>query len=547
MPFCRIEDFQRIDDFTIHRLGISASLLMENAGNEMGRIIYEEAQGRPVLMVCGRGNNGGDALTAARWIKKNYADYPLRIAVEGTKSSRRSDLFNEKFSLLKHFHREICFVPGVSRRFIRHIKEAGCIVDGLFGTGLNRPVSGECADILSICSSACHAKKIALDIPSGLAHHGDGAVFHADLTLTVHMLKDLFLYPWYAAFTGDIRIIPIDFPKKITVPYIRQIFDIPAVETSSSPQSEKKKLNKRIKKNSFINKLSFGRSVVIAGSQKYRGAVLLSLRGTLSAGSRYCSVLSPIPLDAASFPQVLYLDGIKTPALGMLHFRQYETELAAMRWILFGPGVDRRPETTEFLEALLLRIGKKNEQGAARPCIIIDADGLYHLRLLMQQVKTAAVLRKLTVCITPHTGEFSQFSGITIPELKRFFFAELQRYSRQYSLRIILKDAFIFYASGGSIARFPYTNEYLAKAGSGDILAGMLLGMLPEAAHNAEFSSENPFCGGSPPDYDRIDYGILQVLQYWVQHAAHIRNTARGNESITRLLGPEGTAIHCRT
>ena len=145
--------------------------------------------------------------------------------------------------------------------------------------------------------------------------------------------------------------------------------------------------------------------------------------------------------------------------------------------------------------------------------ILIDADGLYHLKQILRQKSTLQGLKQNQVIITPHTGEFCRLMDYESADLKRNFFSLVARAYKQYRFRIILKDAFTFYYNG-SFYYFPYANRYLARAGSGDILSGILLSTMAKSA----------------------DQGLLAGLWRYIHTARKIRNRYGPDAAITRML-----------
>ena len=452
--FAPIKAFAKMDEETI-AAGLPADLLMENAGNAMGTAILSEFSGDYHFHVfCGKGNNGGDGLVVARFLAKHGREVTLYFL--GKPSQKRSKCWQEKHTLLSHFQpKEIWEAEKNILRVKRHIRRKikNVVVDGLFGTGLSKPLAGAEGKLISFLNAE-NVVKVALDLPSGLQQAlNGGSLFKADLTLTVQMYKDLFLYPWYAKFAGRIKPVSIDFLPKIVAKYRRSI------EVFGN--------YKKPDKTRYDHKYTRGRSLILAGSKKYPGAAELASAAANQSGASYLQVLLPggntRPHALAS--EVISFDPDRHDFFTLDLFDKHKEEIANAKQLLFGPGVERHVETTEFLRLCLETRRKK---------IIIDADGLWHARALGDGFIRLA--SKHEMVLTPHLGEFANLMGLPSENVKKDLWACLDRAREKYHCAILLKDAFLYLWSAGGERYFPRPNRYLSKAGSGDILAGMLLG-----------------------------------------------------------------------
>ena len=449
----RVDDFMQMDLETTKAKGIPASLLMENAGNEMGRLLLdrEKISDRPVAILSGKGHNGGDGLVLARYLAKHGV--PVTIYLYGGKRDNRSSLFMEKLKLLDHFPVEVFFFRE-AREVSGRIRHFPFVVDSLLGTGLNRPLVPPFSTLIDKVN-LLPCRRIALDIPSGLTvlHQGSTA-FRAHLTATVQMTKEIFLYSWYRPYLGDVVSVPIDFPPSVWKKYTRTIH---RVDEEIPPD-----------KGWYENKFHRGRSLACTGSSRYPGAAFLTVQGALQNGASYLQVMSPVPIPPSFYPESIRLPNPEKDVIDPLCFDRHQEVFFKSRNILFGSGVGRSEETTEFLIRLLTLKDKR---------FIIDADGLWHLKRVSTSRSFLKWSRSNEVLLTPHLGEFSDWVGHPAKAIKGDFFSFLDECRRRMNVSLLVKDAWS-YLWGKQKYYFPYPSDYLSKAGSGDVLAGTILGHL---------------------------------------------------------------------
>ncbi|MBL8994219.1 MAG: NAD(P)H-hydrate epimerase, partial [Spirochaetia bacterium] len=433
LGFLNPEAAQKLDAEAI-RSGIPSSLLMENAGNAMGEIILRkcrEANLRKILILAGTGNNGGDGLVIARFLTKN--GLAPEVFLVNALRRKHKGLFLEKLGLLKKILEKDFFSKVREARKLtpplkKKILETEVLVDALFGTGLSRPLGEPFKKIISAANES-KAFRFSVDTPSGLDFLlRGGAVFRADETLSVQTSKETFLAPWFAEYTGRVWLVPIDYPASLVRKHIAEVNEI------VSPFPEKS--------GDFGNKFSGGRQILCAGSARYPGAALLAARSALAHGASYLYLVSPSKPDIAKVPQLIPISGRRSQVLAPEDLEAHRSVFEKSQHILFGPGVDRLPETQKFLENLLSLRGKN---------ILIDADGLFHLgNLIRQKHPNLRLLKQNHVILTPHLGEFAELlsaSGICQDpvELRENLFSCLRLFCSKYVLHVFLKDAFSYY------------------------------------------------------------------------------------------------------
>ncbi|MGN0805730.1 MAG: NAD(P)H-hydrate dehydratase [Candidatus Coproplasma sp.] len=402
--------------------GVSGKELMFRAGKA---VAYEAAcavkrlNAESVLIVCGTGNNGGDGYVAARLLISQGV--PVKVyAAEGALSS---DCLREKQAYAGEYAADI---------------GGDIIVDCLFGTGLNRTVCGEYARIINGINAA-KAYVISVDIPSGL--NGDnglklGCAVKADKTVAI-------AYPKVGLYLND----GIDCSGEIIIKDIGINCDTPDAEIAEE-EDIKKFFPKRL---SNTHKGSYGSACVIAGSSWYLGASALAVSSALRTGCGYLYAVVPEeikPSLAALYPQCIYCD------------KPYLNADA----IAVGMGLGCSEKTYALVCDLLN--GYKGK-------LIIDADGLNSLAKygLQPLLNTCA-----QVLLTPHIGEMSRLCGMTADEVIADPVGIARRFAEEYSLTVHLKSASCITCDKDGSVITRRGNTALAKAGSGDMLAGLICG-----------------------------------------------------------------------
>lgn len=474
IPYLTVSDSVAIDRTTIQKTSINGDILMENAGQEMGRLIRKTfPQEKEFFILCGIGNNGGDGLVVARHLAK-YKLRPL-VGIWGNEKSNSSDLFALNLRRLKDF--KVAVHYGQEWNHFSHFKKTPVWIDALFGTGLNR-VLDEQARFLIEKINTLKVKRVALDIPSGLpTFWREKTVFKADVTLTVGSLKDIFLYPWFQEFVGEVQIVPVDFPNRFIQEKAKHLTLPISVEADKSEVSHKS---------------TFGKSLIIAGSCEYPGAAILSAKAALINGSSYLFLASPRQY-LPTIPETIPLDWGKHDYLEGSHFSLWSSCIEQCRHILLGPGLGRHKKTAEFFEYLFSVKGKN---------IILDADALWHITSYLSKNNWKNFAKNNSVILTPHLQEFANLWSKPINEIKKNFFNYLEK-TKMWKCQVLVKDAYLFYWNHTKSYYFPFPNRYLAKAGSGDILAGFILG---------GFSHHNAF-----------ETATVQAILKYIQKAKHMR------------------------
>ncbi len=412
------------DEFTI-KSGVPSGVLMRRAGQAIAEEVIAVADKigtRDVLVVCGTGNNGGDGYVCAQMLgERGY-----NVKVYAAKGNLSVDCNREK-SAYKY-------------AYSSHIAGA-IIVDCLFGTGLNRNIEGENAEIIKAINSS-GGFVISADIPSGI--NGDnglvfGCAVKADLTVAIQEYK-------FGHFLGD----GIDFCGRVIKKDIGIISPEKEYAKLYCPQDIAKFYPER-RRNS--HKGTYGTANLIVGSEKYIGAAALALNAALRSGCGYVKLTSESAVKSAlapRLPQVIYTD---------------EPDLSANA-VAVGSGCGNGENLYNLIVKLL---------NGYSGTLVIDADGL---NALSKYGKEVLKNKKCRVLITPHVKEFSRLSGLSVEEIYNNAVNAAKNFSYEYNVTVLLKGAASVIAEDGRVAINVRGNTALAKAGSGDMLTGLICGTI---------------------------------------------------------------------
>lgn len=439
-------EMQEIDSYSIDRIGIPATVLMERAALHIVELIEElnPAKGRILIAVEG-GNNGGDGLAAARILLER--GYPVDIYYIADIPTYSSQFYLQQNILQRmgvHIHK---MIPN---------KEYSVIVDGIFGIGLSRKIEGAQKRAIVLLNQM-NAVKVAIDIPSGIdATTGEvlGVAFRADYTVTFSLRKIGMFYGDGSSYCGKIICREIGFPQVAVKEVNPQVY---AYDLSD--------LDKLPERDDNSNKGTYGRVAVIAGSKNMSGAAFLCGKAAYSTGAGLVKIYTHESNRVILQSQL--------PEAVMKTYDDYEGVLSciedAMKWasvIAVGPGLGVDTISERMLYELLMN---------AEVPLVVDADALNILSDNMELLNTAAV----PMVITPHMMEMSRLIRKSIPEIRENRFELAKQFARKMQVTLVLKDARSIITDGGEkIYMNLCGNNGMSTGGSGDVLSGIIAGMI---------------------------------------------------------------------
>lgn len=453
MQILTAQQIKAADAYTISHEPVESIDLMERAAEQCTRWIIEQTSADvPVFIFCGMGNNGGDGLAIARQLNQNGRQATAFLVMYGEHFSPDCEI--NKTRLEHHFVSPLQAIHHA--KDFPDIPDNALLVDALFGTGLSRPLEGLVKEMVEWLNRQPQ-DIVAIDLPSGMyadASCKGHAVIKATHTLSFEYWKLAFLMPENAAHTGEVHILPIGLHPRYTA-------EVSTPYHLTDPEHIRAIYKKR---DSFSHKGTFGHALLISGSYGKMGAAQLAARACLRSGVGLLTCHIPacgyLALQTAVPEAMCMADDCDR------HISKVAGELGQYQAIGIGPGIGRHPETAGMAEALL--------SACSRP-IVADADMLNIL------AEKPALLEKLPQgsILTPHPKEFERLFGKTGNDFERLTL--LLEKSKAYHIYIILKGHYSCVATPEQQLFFnPTGNAGMATGGSGDVLTGILTGLLAQ-------------------------------------------------------------------
>jgi NAD(P)H-hydrate epimerase len=467
------EQIRNGDAYTVSHEPVSSIDLMERAAGSCVQWIREHYEATcPVCIFCGTGNNGGDGLAIARLLHGcGYIAYAYMVCY----SERFSEDCQVNRTRLEHSFSSHLFAIHSIADFPKLPGDA-VIIDALFGTGLNRPLKGLAAEVVAEINRAGRPV-IAIDMPSGLMADSSSVgnqVIAATHTLSFEFYKLAFLMPENAGYTGRVHVLPIG----ISPEYIENT-------PTSCYLMDKKHIRSLYKpRNVFSHKGTFGHALLIAGSYGKIGAAVMAAEACLRSGAGLLTIHTPgcgYTVLQATVPEAMCAcDQMEK------HWSEAPAGLDQYSSVGIGPGIGMHHDTTKALKESLLQVRHPG---------VLDADALNILG------KEKEFLRKIPAgsLLTPHPKEFERLFG---PSKNNFERLTLQmEKSREYQIYIILKGHYTCISTPDGNCFFnPTGNAGMATGGSGDVLTGILTGLLAQGYDSLSAASLGVYLHGLAGD-----------------------------------------------
>lgn len=460
------EEMRRADRRATEELAIPSLLLMENAGRgavEVMEAVFGPLAGRRVAVLCGKGSNGGDGFVAARHLATRGARVEVFLLAPATEVRgdagvnlavlRRSGLAPREVTTSE----TLAAIRG-------SVAHADLIVDALLGTGLSGPATGLLAEAIELVNASARPV-VSLDLPSGLSSDQGGLlgpVVQATLTVTFGLPKrGLLLYPG-AIRAGRVEVVDLGIPASLVGEGIAvgllEAADVRAAFPPRPPNAHKG---------------SYGHLLVLAGSVGKTGAAVMASLAALRVGTGLVTLGVPSsqqPIVAAQLMEGMTAPLPETPGRTLgAKARERIVELAArMDAIAVGPGLGLEPETQALVRDLV--------RDLERP-MVVDADGLTALAGHLSVLKEARGPRLLT----PHPGELARMLGSTVEAVEADRIGVVQRLAGESGVWVALKGArTVIGGPDGQVSLNPTGNPGMATGGTGDVLTGIVGGLLAQ-------------------------------------------------------------------
>ena len=465
-------EMQACDRVTTERYGVPSIGLMRNAARAVAAFAREQfPDARRVTVVCGRGNNGGDGMMAARLLAEAGLD--VTTVLLGSPDELKGDAAIAWQELADSPLSHIRMVDSVEDlRDQAALLSTDLIVDAVLGTGFKPPMRGLALAAYEWLREA-KAPILAVDLPSGWPADATSArveteVFAADAVITFTAPKPAHVFGQLTRrWDQAVAVAPIGSPDAAIVSELGVEWAGAAHALVETPR------------NADSNKGKFGHVLVVGGAVGKGGAPAMAALAAMRAGAGLVTAAVPQPVLAqvAAFAPEMMTRPLAATSEGAIGRTNLDAELPAkltkgISVLAIGPGLGQNEETAEFLAGLV--------QGTAMP-VVIDADGLNILATNPELLSTISRGGGRTVVLTPHPGEMARLAGISTAEVQANRLEIARGFAQRHKLTLVLKGARTLIAhSDGRVAVNTSGNPGMAKGGSGDLLTGIVAGMLAQ-------------------------------------------------------------------
>lgn len=454
-----------LDSRAIRQAAMPPELLMENAGRAIAEVCSALLDGVPdrrVLVLAGKGNNGGDGLCAARWLKFKGAD-PRVLLLAEPEDLRGEARKNYEWAVTARVPVQPVLDRRALEREFQAAQPADLLLDALLGTGLKGEVTGYYRDGIELLNRAARrVPVVSADVPSGLdADSGRplGVAVVANVTVTMGFYKPgLLLYPG-AAFAGAVFVAPLGYPSSfadeirryaVTADLVRDLLPL---------------------RPPWIHKGTAGKVLLVAGSKEFTGAAVLASRAAMRSGAGLATLAFPRSLYRVLASQLVEV--MKAPcaeaepgALGMKALPEIRKKMNDADALVLGPGLGRHPETRQLITELAA--------GSSVP-LILDADGLFPFSGKLAELRKV----RAPFIFTPHAGELARLVSSSAAEVEDRRLEVTRSAAAKAGGVLVFKGARTTAGTpDGTLYLNTTGNEGMASGGVGDVLSGILGALL---------------------------------------------------------------------
>ena len=458
------EQMREMDRLTIQKYGVSSLVLMERAGDGIVNAILKRLgrlAKKGVLIVAGKGNNGGDGFVVARLLRAKRIPCEVVLLARADELSPDAARNYQAYVKLRGKVREV--TPGELDRLIECMNGKGLLVDAILGTGVKNDVRGLYADAITLMN-ASGVPIVAVDIPSGL--HTDtamslGVSVQAEMTVSLGYPKlGEVIYPGLE-YSGDLVVADIGIDSRAVAEVAPNIELLETEEIrwlvpNREPDSHKG---------------TYGHMLVMAGSRGKTGAAILACRAAMRTGAGLVTLAAPRSLNdilASSLVEVMTepLRDNAAEEIDLPSDEEWRELLKRKNVLLFGPGIGVSDSTRSALHWLLKNLDTP---------WVIDADGLNNLALDVDRLRKA----RTPPIVTPHPGEMARLVGRNTAAVNQDRIGIARTFATEHHCHVVLKGARTVIATPeGKVFINPTGNPGMASGGMGDVLAGMLAALL---------------------------------------------------------------------
>jgi hydroxyethylthiazole kinase-like uncharacterized protein yjeF len=448
-------------------LGIPGIVLMENAGHRVVEFLaqkYAPLEGQRIVVLCGKGNNGGDGMVVARQLHTRFRPRSLHVIVAGDPKDLKGDAAaNHRMLQASGCPIEFEIKPAM--------ETATLIVDALLGTGIRGAATGRLLELIDAINQGFPlAEVVSVDIPSGLdsdSANPPGPAVHASYTVTFTAPKPCQILSPACELTGKLHIAQIGSPAEL---YEKD----PAIFLNlSEPAAFRQLFQPRVRDS---NKGLYGHVLVIAGGRGKTGAAAMSGIAALRAGAGLTTVASAgsaIAQISSHAPEIMTepLPETDDGAIAMRSLDHLNRLVDKKNVVAIGPGMRQNPETSQLIRRLVNEL--------QRP-MVVDADGLNALDVKKLRVPAPRIF-------TPHPGEMARLTNSTIASIQADRIGCARAFAQEHGVSLVLKGNRTVIASpDGLVWINPTGSPAMATGGTGDVLTGMIAGLLAQFTDQLE-------------------------------------------------------------
>lgn len=510
-------EMQRIDRITIEQRGTPGLELMKRAGAAVARDVLERFQPESAAIVVGKGNNGGDGFVVARVLHESGVRVELFLIFDPAEAK------GDARTAMEEVPAEIPQTRvETAHALAARLHEFEVVVDAMLGTGLSGPARGLAKDVIAAVNRAM-VNVVAVDVPSGLVGEGpqpEGALcVQAHVTVTIGLPKIGLILGEGSRRAGIVSIAAIGFPRDL----------LESDELQVNLLTEDGVASALPRRDPEGHKGTFGRVAVLGGAEGMTGAAILTARAASRSGAGL--IYSVYPRELGPIFETTLIEPVKRPLPGKERWFTHAMVEAALEGVsdcgavAFGPGVGQREATATFAAEIV---------GKIEVPLVIDADGLNVLAGNIEPLRR----RQAATVLTPHPGEAARLLNSSVRDVQANRLEACLKLSKDLNAVILLKGAHsIVTAPGGQRYVNPTGNSGLAKGGSGDVLTGLILGLLGQGMDPVEAAATGAFVHGLAADLAAGDQSVRSitpgdVVDHFGKAFARLEKTARESHPV---------------
>ena len=490
------ENIKCVDKYAVETLGITLYELIMRAGKAVATVVKKRvALGSKILILVGNGNNGADGYAAAKELLSGY-----RVTVYDVFGTARKNEAGRR-----HQHEFISLGGDVRElelndEFYQNIDKSDCIIDAIFGTGFSGKVPEKLVGVAKAVNAQKRAYKIAIDIPLGV-NANDGSVDEDSVCAMTDTVALTFLKPGIVSYPGKTYAGKLEYDNiglhfEDLLPVISEKYCYVDKECASLMVPFREENS---------NKGSFGKLLMITGSETYPGAGLLTLEAALRGGVGFVTYLgerriidSFLPL----FPEVIYKERPPFSDFNDATVKEILEFSCKHTVTLIGSGLGTSDALFVLLKDMLC-----TDSGP----IIFDADAINALSSMGEDGRALLRQVKRTVILTPHPLEFARLTGLSVTEVQSNRLSLAEEFARQYDCILVLKGAGTIVTDGEKTYINSSGSSALSKAGSGDVLAGLIASLVAWMPDPLQASALSAYVHGFAADRLKEEYGEIGV------------------------------------